>query len=155
MLGSGQIGSIVLQTIRDRGYQAVGWSRSDHDRSQQQFFADCDVVINLLPNTPETKGLISVELLTQLGTGVLINVGRGPTLDTNALLAALDGDLRAAVLDVFDIEPLPEDSPLWAHPKVTITPHVAGRTDPFTASAVVAENIRLLRTGVMPAGLVA
>ena len=154
VLGSGQIGSLVLQTICGQGYQAVGWSRSDHDRSQTQFFSDCNVVINLLPNTPETKGLISSELLAALGSGVLINVGRGPTVDSKALLSALDGRLRAAVLDVFETEPLPDDNPLWTHPKVTITPHIAGRTDPFTASAVVAENIRLLRAGKTPEGLV-
>ena len=154
VLGAGQIGSTVLQTIRSQSYQAVGWSRTDHDRSQLQFFSDCDVVINLLPNTPATKGLISTELLAALGSGALINVGRGLTVDTSALLSALDADLRAAVLDVFETEPLPDDHPLWRHPRVTVTPHIAGRTDPFTASAVVAENIKLVRAGESPAGLI-
>ncbi len=154
VLGAGQIGSTVMETIRRQGYGCVGWSRSNHDRSQAQFFSDCDVVINLLPNTPHTEGLIGAELLGELGSGVLINVGRGPTVDSAALLAALDGDMRAAVLDVFDVEPLPDTDPLWSHPKVIVTPHVAGRTDPFTASAVVAENIRSIRRGETPAGLV-
>lgn len=154
VLGAGQIGTTVLETIRSQGYGCIGWSRSDHDRTQAQFFSDCDVVINLLPNTPQTAGLIGADLLAALGSGVLINVGRGPTVDTEALLRALDGDLRAAVLDVFTTEPLPESDPLWSHPLVTITPHVAGRTDPFTASAVVAENIRTVRRGEQPAGLV-
>jgi glyoxylate/hydroxypyruvate reductase A len=154
VLGRGQIGTIVLDAIAEHGFAAVGWSRSNHDRSLNQFFADCDVVVNLLPNTEETQGLVSTDLLSALGNGVFINVGRGPTVDSGALLGALEGQLRAAVLDVFDTEPLPETDPLWSHPKTIITPHIAGRTDPYTAAPVVADNIRLLRAGKAPAGLV-
>lgn len=154
VLGRGQIGSVVLEAIADRGFETFGWSRSNHDRTLSQFFTDCDLVINLLPNNEATRGLISTDLLSALGDGVLINVGRGPTVDSDALLNALDGPLRAAVLDVFDIEPLPETDPLWTHPKTIITPHIAGRTDPTTAAPVVADNIRLLRAGHTPAGLV-
>lgn len=154
VLGRGQIGTVVLDAIADQGFTVVGWSRSNNDRSLNQFFADCDAVVNLLPNNEGTRRLISTDLLSALGNGVLINVGRGPTVDSDALLGALDGPLRAAVLDVFDTEPLPADSPLWAHPKIRITPHIAGRTDPYTAAAVVADNIGDLRAGREPAGLV-
>jgi glyoxylate/hydroxypyruvate reductase A len=154
VLGRGQIGSAVLRRIANQGFTVVGWSRSNNDRSLNRFFADCDVVVNLLPNNEETLGLIATDLLSALGDGVLINVGRGPTLDSGALLRALDGHLRAAVLDVFDDEPLPEDDPLWTHPKIRITPHIAGRTDPYTAAPVVAQNIGLLRRGESPPGLI-
>ena len=77
--------------------------------------------------------------------------GRGATIDTDALLEALDGQLRAAVLDVFEIEPLPADSPLWSHDKVTVTPHIAGRSDPVTAAPIIAASIAELRSGALPA----
>ncbi|MFW2383133.1 MAG: NAD(P)-dependent oxidoreductase [Acidimicrobiales bacterium] len=154
VLGQGKIGSAVRETISGQGFPVIGWSRSNNDRSLVTFFADCDVVVNLLPNNEGTRRLISTDLLSALGDGVLINVGRGPTVDSDALLSSLDGPLRAAVLDVFDTEPLPEQDPLWSHPKTVITPHIAGRTDPHTAAPVVANNIRLLRAGQSPTGLV-
>lgn len=154
VLGRGQIGSVVLRVVADQGFNAVGWSRSDNDRSLTELFADCDVVINLLPYGDQTHHLVNADLLSALGDGVLINVGRGGTVDYVALLDALDGDLRAAVLDVFETEPLPGDSPLWTHPKIRITPHIAGRTDPYTAAPIVAQSIESLRRGESPTGLI-
>jgi glyoxylate/hydroxypyruvate reductase A len=154
VLGRGTIGSEVLALLSANGFDATGWSRSNHDRDLGRFFADSEIVINLLPYGEETHHLVNANLLAALGAGVLINVGRGGTVDHSALLDALDTDLRAAVLDVFETEPLPADSPLWTHSRIRITPHIAGRTDPYTAAPVVAENIRLLRSGQVPAGLV-
>jgi len=154
VFGAGVIGRTVLETCAQHGFDTVGWSRSDHDRPVEQFFADCDVVVDLVPLSAATRGVIGASELAALDDGVLINVGRGATVDTDALLAALDGPLRAAVLDVFDTEPLPSDSPLWRHPLVTVTPHVAGRSDPVTAVPVIAASIAALRAGTSPVGLV-
>ena len=154
VFGAGEIGRAVLEVCAGHGFDTVGWSRSDHDRSKTQFFADCDVVVDLVPLSPATRGVIGADELTALHDGVLINVGRGATVDDAALHVALDGSLRAAVLDVFDTEPLPASSPLWRHPKVVVTPHVAGRSDPVTAAPVIAASIEALRAGSSPVGTI-
>ena len=154
VLGAGEIGTTVLDTCGRHGFSTVGWSRSSHDRSLDEFFRDCDVVVDLVPLSSETRGLIGATELAALGNGVLINVGRGATVDTAALIDALDGELRAAVLDVFETEPLPPESPLWHHPKVTVTPHVAGRSDPVTASPVIAASVAALAAGRRPLGTI-
>lgn len=154
VFGAGQIGGAVLHTLAVNGFATVGWSRSTHDRPIEAFFRDCDVVVDLVPLSDATRGIIGAPQLAALGRGVLINVGRGPTVDTAALIEALDGDLRAAVLDVFDTEPLPPESPLWSHPKVIVTPHVAGRSDPVTACPVIAASVDELSAGRLPAGTI-
>ena len=154
VLGAGAIGSTVLSTCAGHGFATVGWSRSAHDRPLEDFFRDCDVVVDLVPLSDATRGIIGAPELTALGDGVLINVGRGATVDTAALIGALDGELRAAVLDVFDSEPLAADSPLWRHPKVVVTPHVAGRSDPVTAAPVIAASVAELGAGRTPAGTI-
>lgn len=154
VLGTGSIGQVVLDTCAAHGFETIGWSRSDHDRPLQQFLRDVDVVVDVVPLSPATTGLLGREELAALGDGVLINVGRGPTVDTAALIDALDGELRAAVLDVFDTEPLPADSPLWARRDVIVTPHIAGRSDPVTGAPIIAANIAVLRAGGRPADVV-
>ena len=151
VFGSGAIGQVVLDTCAHHGFATLGWSRSNHDRPLDQFFTDCDLVVDLVPLSAATRGVIGAAELRALSDGVLINVGRGATIDTDALLEALDGQLRAAVLDVFEIEPLPADSPLWSHDKVTVTPHIAGRSDPVTAAPIIAASIAELRSGALPA----
>lgn len=150
IVGMGAIGSVVADMCARHGFTTLGWSRSNHDRSLLQFCADVDVLVNLVPLSEATRGLIGTDELTALGDGVLINVGRGPTVDTDALIAALDGSLRSAVLDVFDVEPLPDDSPFWTRSDVVVTPHIAGRTDPVTAAPVVAASIAKLLAGRQP-----
>ena len=154
VFGSGAIGQVVLDTCAHHGFATLGWSRSNHDRPLNQFFTDCDLVVDLVPLSSATRGVIGAGELAALGDGVLINVGRGATVDTDALLGALDGDLRAAVLDVFDVEPLPADSPLWSHDKVIVTPHIAGRSDPMTAAPIIAASIAELRSGSLPAATI-
>ena len=101
------------------------------------FLGQCRVLINLLPNTPETVGIINQQLLEKLPDGAyLLNLARGVHVVEDDLLAALDsGKVKGAMLDVFNREPLPPESPLWLHPRVAITPHVAAITRP--AEAVV------------------
>jgi glyoxylate/hydroxypyruvate reductase A len=102
------------------------------------------VVILLLPSTPATENTLNADRLALLAKGAfIINPGRGPLIDDDALLAALDNDqIGHATLDVFRVEPLPTDHPYWAHPKVTVTPHIASTTRPDTAAQIIAQNIK-------------
>ena len=103
-----------------------------------------EIVVLLLPLTDATANLMNAERLSRMAPGsVLINPGRGPLIDDKAMIEALDaGHPAHATLDVFRTEPLPPDHPFWAHPKVTVTPHIASATRPASAARVVAENIR-------------
>jgi len=105
--------------------------------------------VNVLPLTRDTKGLLDAKLFAALPKGAyLINMGRGGHVVDDDLLAAIDsGHLAGAALDVFNTEPLPQDHPYWTHPKVKVTPHIAGATNPRTASPGVVENIKRLRAG--------
>lgn len=109
-----------------------------------------DIVVTLLPRTPETENILNAETLGWLAKGaVVLNPGRGPLIDDTALLAALDsGQVGHATLDVFRVEPLPGDHPFWAHPRVTVTPHIAADTRPETAARVLAENVRRGEAGL-------
>jgi len=119
--------------------------------------ATCDYVVNLLPSTRETRGLLSASVWAEAAAArtsrvgpCLINVGRGDVASEGDLVAAMDaGHLRTCVLDVFPVEPLPETSPLWSHPCVTVTPHVAAQTSPDDLAALFVENLARYRaTGV-------
>jgi glyoxylate/hydroxypyruvate reductase A len=135
-------------------FDVAGWSRTPRRIAGVETFAGPDglraaltgaeIAVLLLPLTPETENLMTAERLAWLAPGaVLVNPGRGALIDDAALIAALDaGRLSHATLDVFRIEPLPADHPFWAHPKVTVTPHVASETRPRTASRTIAENVR-------------
>ena len=106
--------------------------------------SESDIVILLLPDTPATENILNALTLSYLNKGAyVINPGRGPLIDDQALIAALDsGQLAHATLDVFRTEPLPTSDPYWAHPKVTVVPHRASETRASTAAEVIAENIR-------------
>lgn len=137
VMGLGQLGAAAIDALRPFGFALSGWSRSPRaiagvrcfagHRGLQPFLAQCDIVVCLLPATPETRHMLRAETFAMLPRGAMVvNAARGALLVEADLLAALDaGHLQAAVLDVFDTEPLPAESPLWAHPRVTITPHVA------------------------------
>ena len=154
VLGLGALGRAVAQALVALGFRVSGWSRSEksvagvearHGEDGLDMVLDrAAIVVLLLPDTPATTNLLDARRLALLPRGaVLINPGRGPLIDDDALLAALDsGQIGHATLDVFRIEPLPADHPFWAHPGVTVTPHIASETRPSSASRAIAENIR-------------
>ncbi|HTR08986.1 MAG TPA: glyoxylate/hydroxypyruvate reductase A [Paraburkholderia sp.] len=160
VLGLGMLGSAVLERLRLFGFPCAGWSRSAHalpgidcyagTEALDAFLARTDILICLLPLTNATRGLLDATLFAKLPKRAsFINVGRGPQLDQQALLDALDsGHLQNAILDVTDPEPLPPSHPFWTHPRVRLTPHIASATRPETAVEVVLDNIRRHRDGL-------
>lgn len=163
VLGLGVLGLATVARSRDAGFVVKGWSRTEKSIADvETFHGDdgltdllerSDIVVCLLPLTPRTRGLLDDARFDAMREGAaLVNLARGPIVATAALLRALDsGRVSHAILDVFDEEPLPAASPLWSHPKVTITPHVAAPTDPDSASEIVAAAVRLhRRTGSLP-----
>lgn len=159
VMGLGVLGQAVLQRLATFGFRLRGWNRSPREiagvdchagaETLEVFLAECDVLICLLPLTEATRGILDHRLFAALPRGAsIINVGRGGHLDQPALLAALDsGQLSRAILDVTEPEPLPADHPLWRHPRVLVTPHIASMTQPETAAPVVLENLRRHQRG--------
>lgn len=166
VLGLGELGQASLEALKPFGFQLAGWSRGPKNvegiRSYHgpegltTMLAETDILICLLPLTQETRHILNAELFAQLPRGAsLVQVGRGGHMDQEALLAALDtGHLEAAFVDVTDPEPLPAGHPLWSHPKVILTPHVAAHTRPDTAAEATIANMRLILAGKEPNGLV-
>lgn len=154
MLGLGALGLEAARALQALRFDVSGWSRTPKaiaglkteygpeglDRALQ----GADIVVTLLPRTAETENILDARTLALLAPGAaVLNPGRGPLIDDAALLAALDsGRLGHATLDVFREEPLPKENPFWAHPKVTVTPHIAADTRAYSASRVIAENVR-------------
>ena len=150
ILGVGALGSACATALRALNFPVTGWSRTPKpgclhgEAGLRQALSTAQILVTLLPKTPETGNLLNADRLALLPEGaVILNPGRGPLIDDDALLAALDrGHIGHATLDVFRVEPLPQDHPYWTHPRVTVTPHIAADTRALTASRVVAENIR-------------
>ena len=165
VMGLGVLGCAVLSALAPFGFPLRGWGRSKREVAGVEcfagtdalpdFLAGCDVLVCLLPLTPETEGILNADLFAKLPTGAaVVNVGRGGHLVGADLIAALDGHLSAAVLDVFDPEPLSPDSPLWAHPRIWLTPHIASTSQPESSAEAVIANIRAHRRGETLVGLV-
>lgn len=159
VLGLGELGAAAASALAQLGFRVTGWSRSPRDvagvrclagpAALQDALATAEILIGLLPQTPETIDLLNAERLALLPSGAFIlNAGRGTLIDDDALIAALDsGQVAQATLDVFRTEPLPADHPFWSHPGVTISPHVAAATRVGTASEKIAENIARSESG--------
>src|ERR1019366_4744031 len=164
IMGLGTLGSNAADALRRLGFRVSGWSRSRkeidgvdcfHGKAQlEPFLRRTDILVCLLPLTPDTRHILNRGLFLKLhrnspiGAPVLINAGRGGLQNEADILQCFDdGTLGAASLDVFANEPLPEDSPLWTHPNVVLTPHNAADTDPDEISKYVARQIERFEAG--------
>jgi glyoxylate/hydroxypyruvate reductase A len=159
VMGLGELGGATARLLAGHGFEVLGWSRSQRtidgveafagNAGLAPFLARAGMLVCLLPLTAETEGLLDAALFAQLPQGaVLVHVGRGRQLVPGDLMAALDtGQLRGAAIDVTPVEPLPADDPLWRHPGVRLTPHVASYAQPATAAETVVENLLRLRRG--------
>ena len=147
VLGQGAMGGATVERLVPLGYRVTGWRRDGS--ALAPLLTQADIVVNLLPLTPETRGLLDARFFAALPAGAaVVNLARGAHVVDADLLAALDGgQLRHAVLDVFHTEPLPAGHPFWTHPRVTVLPHAAAATDPRSAAAVAAANLRAARDG--------
>lgn len=165
VMGLGVLGQDVIRHLKVFGYGIRGWSRSPKvidgvetfagPKAFDAFLAGTDILVNLLPLTPETDGILNYETFSKLRRGgldgegpVLINAARGGHQREADIIRALDdGILGAASLDVFEVEPLPQDSPLWDHPRVFVTPHIAAASSERTGVAYFSEVIRAHEAG--------
>ncbi|MGD8790246.1 MAG: glyoxylate/hydroxypyruvate reductase A [Burkholderiales bacterium] len=166
VMGTGVIGSLITRHLVALGYAVRGWSRSVRnidgvenfagDAQLNSFLAGSRAIVNVLPLTAQTKGILNARTFAAMPRGsYVINIGRGGHLIETDLLAALDsGQISGAMLDVFNEEPLPVTDALWAHPNVVITPHIAGVTIAAEAEAQVVANIRRMEQGESPIGIV-
>jgi glyoxylate/hydroxypyruvate reductase len=158
IMGLGVLGQDAARKLKVLGFNVVGWSRSPKrvegiecfaEAQLNDFLARTDVLVSLLPATPQTDGIINRALIQKLsrngpfGAPILVNAGRGRQQVEEDIITCLNnGELFAATLDVFRKEPLPEDSPLWSHPKVTVTPHAAADSDPETICRYVFAQVK-------------
>ncbi len=159
IMGIGEIGSDSARKLAALNFPVRGWSRSLRSipgvkcyagREQlSAFLSGLDILVSVLPLTDDTHGIVNANLLSELSPeSYFINVARGGLVVEDDLLAALDsGHLAGTLLDVTALEPLPASSRLWTHPKVLLTPHIAGLTNPMTAVHPIAENIRRVAEG--------
>ena len=159
ILGLGELGGSIALKLRAMGFNVAGWSRRPKQLEGVHCSTDIDDVLSrsdalicLLPLTAHTRGILNKDKIQKIKKdGCLINLARGGHVVMADLMAALDsGHLAHAYLDVFEPEPLPADSPLWAHPGITLTPHIAALTEPRTSAGKVAENIDCIRRGEVP-----
>jgi glyoxylate/hydroxypyruvate reductase A len=153
IMGLGQMGAAAARMLRGIGFPVIGWSRTRKDlqdvrsfagaEEMDAFLAHADILVCLLPATSETRGILAKPLFDRVKPGAaLVNAGRGSHQRIADILAALDaGQLSAAVLDVFEQEPLPADHPAWTHPRITITPHVGSLPPRSERAAHVARMI--------------
>jgi glyoxylate/hydroxypyruvate reductase len=164
VMGLGQLGRAAAQALLALGFRVNGWGRTDRpmagvttfsgDGGLIPFLNATDILVVLLPLTPATQGIVNYGLLRELrrrnglGGAVLINAGRGTLQrDADILRALEDGTLKEASLDVFEVEPLPRTSPLWAHPRVFVTPHAAATSDPAHLAAPMLEQMDAYERG--------
>jgi glyoxylate/hydroxypyruvate reductase A len=158
-MGLGQLGKDAAKKLSYLGFPVSGWSQTPKDiegvkcfagdKALEDFLSQARILICMLPLTPKTKGILNHKTFAKLPAGAyIINIARGQHLIENDLLAALDsGQLGGACLDVFEVEPLPEDHPFWSHPKILVTPHISSITYPQTVAPQIIENYQRAKTG--------
>lgn len=165
VMGLGILGRHVATQLARFGFNVRGWSRNkkhidgviSYGGGQlAEFLSGTRLIVNLLPKTPETQGILNASLFEQLATGsYIINIARGGHLVEQDLLTALDsGQLRAATLDVFTQEPLAENHPFWQRPEITLTPHISAMTLPDNAMDQICDNIAAFDSGQPVSGIV-
>jgi glyoxylate/hydroxypyruvate reductase A len=166
ILGLGEIGTVCAERLRDLGFPVAGWSRTRKDVAGVKsfagadelgaFLAQSDFLVCVLPLTDDTRHILNAAAFAQLPRGAyVINIARGGHVNEPDLIAALDsGHLSGATLDVFQTEPLPEASPIWKHPKIIATPHVAAITSPLAAARSVIDGIAAIERGETPKNVV-
>jgi glyoxylate/hydroxypyruvate reductase A len=164
ILGLGELGQDAAEVLHRIGFDVAGWSRSRKTvpgirsfagaEELGSFLARTDILVALVPLTPETEGILNRRLFEglardgRIGAPVLINAGRGGLQNEDDILSCLDdGTLEAATLDVFHAEPLPADNPFWRHPKVTVTPHNAADSDAEAISDYISAQILAYEEG--------
>lgn len=166
VMGLGVLGRAALQALGRFGFALSGWSRSRQNVPGVRchagpdelpgFLADCDILVCLLPLTPQTRGILNAGLFAALSPGAgLVNAGRGPHLVADDLLAALEtGHISAAILDVTDPEPPLPGHPVWSHPRIWLTPHIASMVQPESGADAVIANLHRYLRGEKLVGLV-
>jgi glyoxylate/hydroxypyruvate reductase A len=155
ILGLGVLGKAAAAALQTFGFRLVGWNRSGASVdgvevvTLDEALASADIVVNLLPLTPQTQDLFCARTFASMRDGAgFVNVARGQHVVDDDLLTALEsGRIRHAHLDVFRTEPLPSDHPFWTHPRVTITPHIAAESQPATCLPVIVDNLRRFAAG--------
>ena len=155
MLGLGVLGGASAQTLLSLGFEVFGYSRDDEqvsgvktfgENELEEFLGEVNVLVNLLPLTPQTENILNYEFFSKCNRGTyLINLARGKHVVDLDLIKAIDeGRLSGAYLDVFREEPLPTDHPYWSHSKIAMTPHIASITNISSAATQIVENFRRL-----------
>jgi glyoxylate/hydroxypyruvate reductase A len=160
IMGYGALGQKCAEALKPLGYQINSWSKSRKDEEKgvkhytgmddlDNFLTNTNIVIGLLPNTADTTNLLNEERLSKLPKRAsVVNAGRGNLIKIDDLITLLDNNhLSAAILDVFNEEPVPKLHPAWEHPKIILTPHIAAVTRPKTAAEYVVRNIKNMNNG--------
>lgn len=160
ILGTGSIGAHLADVAAAFGLTVIGvnssgippkqgaFSQTYHINELPAALAQANIVVNTLPNTPSTLGLLGQETLSHCQQALLFNVGRGKTLVEDELIPLIElGHIRHAFLDVFVAEPLAESHPFWTHAAITVTPHIAALSFPHQVVEIFAENYALWRDG--------
>ncbi|CDL81366.1 2-hydroxyacid dehydrogenase [Xenorhabdus szentirmaii] len=166
VLGAGVLGESIIEKLKAFDFNVRCWSKGPKqienvesfygEEQLGDFLSECKVLVNILPNTPETRGILNLSLFSQLKAGsYIINVARGVHLVEQDLLVAMDkGYVAGATLDVFSEEPLSKLHPFWTHPRINITPHISAKSIPEKAIDAICKNIHRLENGETPSGLV-
>jgi len=166
VMGAGVLGGDFIRKLAPLGFPIRVWSRTRKTfagvdsfsgaEGLEPFLADTQILVNFLPLTPQIRGLVDAKTLALWPRGAcIVNIARGAHVVEADLLAALDsGHIGGAMLDVFEREPLPAEHSFWRHPRVVVTPNIAGQAIAGLMVSQVVENIRRIERGEAPHGLV-